>query len=363
MGLENGICPACKREIEVNTAEEVDFCKHCGKPYSTKDAVRLYTENQRYVKAAKKPSDEAIAKFNAVLAQDYKLAQKYLEGIIKKEYPMLSLPVIPDASKIIYFGKEDEYKEDDYSYDGYPEIVKRFERDFENLRSANQWLADMFYKLLPHNLFTLKTLKMRLYNIKHRLYCLNLFSNDYDVSYITRRNNADNLTIIWKSIENDIAEQKHLCGKEFDDSYVDSAINEINHCKAYNINSFLATGLCVPDDMRNKRVSDLAASLEDFYSPAKKRILAAQRAEEEKKALEEEVAFWRGYIDLLKAGKAKDALELLTKKKKPSQTDEFSKFKKGLLGVKYKGEVALLNADTLAGLPAKSSVTSSKKNN
>ena len=46
--MESGkaICPACKKEIQVNPTEVVDVCPDCGKAFSTKNAIELYQERQ-----------------------------------------------------------------------------------------------------------------------------------------------------------------------------------------------------------------------------------------------------------------------------------------------------------------------------
>ena len=66
-----------------------------------------------------------------------------------------------------------------------------------------------------------------------------------------------------------------------------------------------------------------------------------------KEEYEKELAFWKRYISLLKANCGERALKLLESTKKPSETDEFTKFKSGLLGVKYTGDAFALNAEEL----------------
>ncbi len=77
-------CPLCKQQQTVNSSEEVIFCSSCNKPFSVKDAIKQHKDNLERNEASKRPSNEAIAKFNAILAQDYKLAEKYLVDVIKK---------------------------------------------------------------------------------------------------------------------------------------------------------------------------------------------------------------------------------------------------------------------------------------
>lgn len=355
MELKSAICPACKREIEVNSLEEVDFCKLCGKPFAINDAINLYTERVERDAAAKKPSDGVIAKFNAILAQDYKLAQRYLDDIVRKEYPKLPLPYSLWHYEASRFANTDLFHLKDRIKSLKTELDKT-EEGFKNLYSLNPQIAEMYYKLFCEAINALFNENRDLFFTRHLKYCPPLIG---DLPFLKLR--LIDLEDRVRYAQDDVIRYEFLCGKEFDDVYISATISQLpfwgkEYCRK---NSYVNTAEI------NKDVKNLISCLEKFLSPTKK---AEQRAKEtreqeekKKKKLEKELAFWREYIELLKAGKTKAALVLLKKKKKPSQTDEFAKFKKGLFTVKYKGDVALLNAETLAENSAAGNAKSSGK--
>lgn len=402
MELKLAICPACKREIEVNSLEEVDFCKLCGKPFAVKDAVNLYTARVERDAAAKKPSGEVIAKFNAILAQDYKLAQRYLDDIVKKEYPKLDISFFPTENQILHLDYVNKYTTVYLKFDS-------VEMGFKNLKEANPWIAEMYYSLLKPLLNDcigqkynwtitgeLSFLKFRLLfletDLKEVVSLIDLAEqvkrkNDFELE----KQYTKKVTGCWLNICNYINHYGDFIGKECDDEYIYHMVDMINQWSVQThyskeVGYSICCGKYIDDFLARKyisrinSISGLITCLESFLSSAEKKKLAEQRAaevkrrEKEKRAeekrkkeeqewrkIEKELAFWREYIELLKAGKAKEALFLLDKHKKPSQTDEFAKFKVGLFTVKYKGDVALLNAEMLAENSAAGNAKSSDK--
>lgn len=384
MELVTAICPECEREIEVNTAEEVDFCKHCGKPYSVKEAVELYAENKRYNEAAKKPSDEAIKKFNAVLAQDYKLAQKYLEDIIQKEYPPECgrLLRIPEPGFRCYrapirlYDTFNYYKEKD---------INDAENDLQTINWVNPHIAEMYYKIFCAHI-----------NALYKKEDNNNYSGE--LAFLKLRLRDTRKKLIWAGITECLADicktvsgYESLFKQDYDDKYVCDLVIEVEKLlssKTYKNGIWISNKELLKQN-GNPEGDNALDGLNRLLSAAGKKKLEERRAAEEKrrkeevramelkikkeaeqKAFSEELHFWGDYIALLKAGKAKKALFMLDKNKKSSKTGELNKFKVGLFSVKYTGDVSALNALTLLDLatskdiddcgPENSSTTSSK---
>ena len=357
MELVPAMCPNCKEQIKVNPSEQVVFCKLCNNAFKVTEAINLYSAHMARRKAALKPSDEIIEKFDAILKQDYKLAQIYLDDIIKKEYP--------DCSHLLICP----------TYD--------IENNFEQLYQLNPYVAKMRYKLLC------KSVNSQYYVKRHvifngqlaffKLFWLNNNEQNFkkEVEHISYMHISDSydghdlfqagqdLKSYFQRFEDSIKKYhiQHKRYKEFDDDFIAYVIKAlkgmpyISHDRSYSSYSNIVR---LSDEIYNldKRIADLILLLEDFYTPARKELEKKQREEEKrlaeerkyKQALNKEVKFWQQYIDLLKAGKAKKAKEYLEKTSKRTDTHnaELAKFKKGLFGVKYTGDVSSLQASALA---------------
>ena len=338
------ICPSCGKQVKVNPEEDIVFCRFCNKPFEVCKAIaeqkERNAEQAKRNKAAKKPSNEAIAKFNAILKQDYKLAETYLLDVIKKEYP-------PECQSLFKY----EYQKSWYYLKSYAtgfdslknanENLKCMEDSLERIFSVNPHIAKMYYAILCAHVNALYEkeklgnfsgqlafVKIRLYDIKKNLYDVSdKIDRPYYDPYNFRREQL-------KRIEDSVFDCTYCaypCEYDgSDDIYVDSVIHTVIFCLRGKTNIVLTV-----------------EHLTELYSPAKKEKTKKEIAEW-KELVKKETVFWKEYADLLHAGKAKKALALLEETKKPSETDEFAKFKKGIFGVKYLGETWKLNAQELA---------------
>ncbi|MDE7439108.1 MAG: hypothetical protein K2N23_01180, partial [Clostridia bacterium] len=120
----------------------------------------------------------------------------------------------------------------------------------------------------------------------------------------------------------------------------------------------------------NNGVDNVIQMLEEFYSPIQKENIRQEKireAEEIKRKIAEKVRlkkereykeafykefdFWNDYIALLNANKINKAYKLLkTAACTKAYRAEIVKFKKGLFGFKYLGDVTMLQANELAKL-------------
>lgn len=329
-------CPLCKQQQTVNSSEEVIFCSSCNKPFSVKDAIKQHTEYLERREASKKPSDEAITKFNAILAQDYKLAEKYLEDVINKEYAQnckkylifrlsLNSTAVPISSwQLVY---QPPYKCNSNA----EEIRKRL----DSIRSVNSYIAEMYYKILCANASgrykgELAFLKIHAYNIQNRL------KEIYERSH-------DQAKEVWFDISNDIRRYKHWLEQEYDDEYIIDLIATIKDL------SKKLSSIC-------SDVHIVLTTLTSLLSlKGHEKMKYCEEEKKYKELLNKEVAFWKNYITLLNIKNINEAYKLLKNKSyrvkniEPYKS-EFAKFKKTLLGAKYLGDVSLLRADTLAEL-------------
>lgn len=358
----SAICPNCEKEIAVNPTEEVVFCNFCNKPLNVKDAIYLHIEHTERSKAAKKPSDEAIAKFNAILEQDYKLAKTYLDDIIKKDYPR-------ECEKHLAFGfggKESHWNVpaflSQYLYE-YERTIDRIQQYLQYIYSVNPYIGKMYYAIFCRHINNLyKQEKGCVFNGELAFLKLRLINFTRYLNYF-----VDRITLYpksyWETIEKNIAEHNRLFELEYDDEYIDSLIKSINDLRYKSILECMRS--------YGVNVNNVFLSLENYYSPAKKEKIKKAREEEKrlkekaekekaeaekkrkyKEAFDEEVFFWQRYIDLLKSGKTKRALALLETKptSKGVYLSEFAKYKRTLFGYKYTDDVSSLQAKTLAEL-------------
>ncbi len=386
------ICPICNQQITINSLEEVDFCKLCGKPFITQKGVELYKKSIERNEAAQKPSEHIIEKFNAILQQDYKLALHYLDSVVQTEYPKLKTPILPtDWEFSRYFvGNKPDYSSP-WELSKYCAESRacfgsssKLAESFKNLHSLNVYIWEMYYHAFCLQINTLykekynwvltgylPLLKLRLCNIETQLNdfiqsIYTLKDTYYTYEYYERKEIKDSVITHWKIIEQEIKEQEYLQGKEFDDEYICHIIDLLERWKQSSVRVFygghhftgfrstrVISGEYIKYFANEYPYSDLlnldglVKLLMAFLSPQEKRRVEDERTK--KAAYEKELAFWQHYIDLLKAGKAKEALELLKKTKKPTETSEFTNFKKGLFGVKYTGYVgSSLKAENFA---------------
>lgn len=381
MEPKTAICPACKKQIEVDALEIVDFCKHCGKPLNTQDAIKLYADSVANDKNSRKPAQEAIDKFNAILAHDCILAKLYLDSMVQKDYPdLFNKRPLQDIASL-------ENKLPDFR-------LKIIHDGLEQFYLSNKHLADMYYRLLcayANALINKKCgktftgeipyLKLRLGNIVELL-------DDIveDISMSTRYPKDSAYGKKWAKLEEDIKYYEQIHAKQgYDNKYLQFVKDEIVHWNNESASVFISSlsdkkitlhrGGIIGGIASHKEGCEIRGTiafimrLENFLSPgtdkpftridkenkekvkkeAKEKEKAAQKAKYDK-AYNEELEFWTKYIDLLKRRKASDALKLLERKKtRVSQCKaEMEKFKNVLFSIKYTGDVAELDAEAMA---------------
>ena len=416
MEKQLGLCPSCNQQIEVNPSESVDFCPSCGKPYSAQAAISLYKENETKrieldakreaeriwrEKNGRKPSDEIIEKFNAIGAENCDLAKQYLDDILKKEYPTMPIPSFGIFDSLDYFStylKSNADRRYTWAYIRSSNAWKRVEGDIttlesilNELRSVNPWIAEMYYKVLcaKTSIYSplIKTSTCPHFSLSGGLPLLKLsfFYLDKNLTYIgeemhgyTRRpdylkedSDLKGIIAAWIQLEAEITHFDYLRGKEFNDAYINALTSSFRWTGDYQrrflyggytslagaINEFLSEQKV---NCRFRTYGALVGYIESFLSPegVKQR---EERKEQERQAkaaamkLEAATAFWKTYIDLLKAGKIKKAQAWLetTQNRTEAYEAEAPKFKKGVFGVKYMGDIASLKADELATLELK----------
>ena len=388
MPLVTAICPVCKQQIEVDSAEIVDFCKLCGKPLDVKQAIKLYTddvaERQKQEENSRKPAQEVIDKFNAILAQDHVLAQQYLISIVKRDYPKLD---------ISFFLTDDNYS-DCFTRDYFASLPID---KFNELYSSNPYIANMYYKVLCAYVNTkykqtfnvtftggLPFAKLLLANCEK---CLDHIVHDINrTSEFLIREQLDKhiqwTLYAWVSFERSVKKCESVLGDEPDDAYVYYIVNRLWKVPSTSIYSFL-TGQkqkCEIDDISGLRshIRNLLSAEEKQKNEARqkkmdKELKKAQKAKEQaerelkyQQAYDEELAFWTKYIDRLKSGKTKEALALLDGKKtrRSECQGEIDKYKLVVFSWKYTGDVNSLNAEELAekSVPYLKPINSTKTN-
>ena len=381
MELKTAICPACKKQIEVDALEVVDFCKHCGKPLNTQDAIKLYTDSVANDKNSRKPAQEVTDKFDAILKHDCILAKQYLDSVVQKDYPDL-------FSKRPLQG----VKSLDEGLTGYH--IYSIESDMSDFYPLNKHLADMYYRLLCALTNALinkkcgKTFNGEMPYLKLRLgYIVEKLDEIVeDISMYNRYPKDSAYGKKWFKFEEDIKHCEQIKAKQgYDNKYLKFTMDEIlkwsheevpvftsslNDKKLVLHRSYIVTSIAFRKEGCEMRdILALVRRLENFLSPGtdkpftqidkENKEKAAQKAKEKEKAereekynkaYNEELEFWTKYIDLLKRRKASDALKLLERKKtRVSQCKaEMEKFKNVLFSVKYTGDVAELDAEAMA---------------
>lgn len=373
MERKTAICPSCNEQIKVNPVEDAAVCKLCGKPFITRTAIELYKESQ-------KPSMELlIEKFTALIKQNnVRAANEYLKTEIYKNYPnRKETKFLQEVVELSF-----SYVRGVHPY--YPDIhLNEIEAQLKELNSSaprtekrcrealcarvNNLLADELnqtfsgeYAFLKMSLGSIKT---KLESVKEEINKAESCRKEYDSR--GEKIYVDSAVTRWIDLYNKIKKYEHLRGMECDDEYVLYTIGAAKAANcSYTINEFLNKHYT---NCPLRRFEDLIKYLESFLSPNAKQQLATQRVEAEskrqeaerakkekafEKAYNSELEFWNNYIDLLNAGKGKKALTLLETKKtrKSACKAEIALFKKGLLGVKYTGDVVALNAEKLAQL-------------
>ncbi|MBD5584569.1 MAG: hypothetical protein HDQ88_05760 [Clostridia bacterium] len=156
--FESAICPSCRQIIEVNPPEEVDFCKLCGKPFITVKAIKLKAqlaeeeikrveEERDRAQSSIEPSQVVKDKFYAILAEDLDIAEHYLNDVVKKEYPKLSLPRLALDEKLSKLAEADLYFQENHSEAcfGYsrPEILARLKNDLDKAEADYKTLLSI----------------------------------------------------------------------------------------------------------------------------------------------------------------------------------------------------------------------------
>ena len=371
MALVKAICPACKQQIEVDSAETVDFCKLCGKPVDTQTAIELYTdsvaERQKQKENSRKPAQKVIDKFNAILAQDCKLAQYYLEELLKKEYDGLYY-------KRIYMEQVLDELDSALSVNYYDEKRKRLDKiskEFENLSAINPSIGEMYRKLLcgyinefvktkANVTFTgeLPYLKKVYWDINGRL--------DSVFNAIGTSNKLD-LSIAWGKLYCDTF-SIYYPEQGTDDEFIFYLIENIyryEHSTKIKENRYstehvvcgyyIATHIAInKNEYRAKNLDDIAKRLAEFLSPDGKKKFEKMSQEHERQLQDEweniynvELPFWQEYVTLLKKGKIKEAYGYIMNSvnKQYPYSYEISLFQKGLFGMKYKGHIASLDSE------------------
>ena len=375
MKTVSAICPECGQEIQVNPSESVDFCKLCGEPIDVKGAIEFYeetvAERAQEEENARKPSEQTVKKFNAILARDYKLARQYLDNLVKNEYPNLRVPV-SYISKLTseLSGRDSLFKCTIYLPDA--------EKDINNLYSVNPYLAEMYYNVISVQVNTilgrynycatkgLGLVKLRLVTIEQTLKYIDeeitkVYRNEEEEErrnpvYISRydeiQSSKSHIDSFWKSLDTYSKNWLFPLGPEYDDAFVISIIKSVERYASggridiYNESKYVSRG-----ELEN--LEALIIRLEGLLSQPELQVrkeLRAKREAEYKKAYQEEVAFWQEYIRLLNAHKAKKAQAFLETAKRRADVyqSEISKFRKELLGVKYIGNPNLLSANLMA---------------
>ncbi len=368
------ICPLCEKQLKVNPLEEVVFCSFCKKPFAVKDGIEQLSCNE----AAKKPSNEAIKKFNAILAHDYKLAEKYLEDVINKEFS-------ENCKKYLLFRYSSYSSLSSMDLDTLSNGKKAIEENLNGIRSVNTCVAEMYYKILCASVNNklqhsfngeLAFLKILLQNVEERFssslqYYANYSAEDTSELFDSVRQTC--MPIV-RDISNGISQYECWLQEEYDDDYIKYIICKISglrnlyvkykrvkftsyRTESYESGFFISKAL--GENYFNTVEENMIKMLEALYSPIQQEKIKREREEEArlekekkyKEAFDKEVAFWDSYIALLNINKIKKAYELLkTATYTKAYKSEIVKFKKGLFGFKYLGDVAMLQAEELAEL-------------
>ena len=273
MSLVTAICPACKKQIEVDSSEAVDFCKLCGKPVVINDAIKLYKDTIERNQTTSKPSKEIVDKFNAIVAQDYKAARIYLDDVVKKQYPSL------------YDYRLQYVTSMDGDIDGFG--IYTDEANLIKLYTLNKSIADMYYKVLCactnalikkkcKQTFTgeLPFLKLELGNIVNKLE--NIVK---DVELANANRGDSRYGNAWQKLMDDIKHCKNISIKQgYDNKYINFTIKNILD---FWSKKYVAPGSSVAQtcgtyidffvsrkDGKLLHNKDLFILLEEFLSPA-----------------------------------------------------------------------------------------------
>ncbi len=215
--------------------------------------------------------------------------------------------------------------------------------ELNRISSVNSYISEMYYKVLctrvnqlnligPNHSYSgeLAFLKLQVGNIQDSLKEIN------EKKFSSRRQAEE----IWARIQNSILQYYSSIHKnnyinwsrqEYDDEYIIDLIATIKASRK-DLNSLYGD------------IDFLIASLALWLSPK------TREEQGYKESYGEDIRYWKRYIQLLKDKKIKEAYELLIKNTQcmDSCKSEIAKFKKGLFGMKYLGNVYSLEADTLA---------------
>ena len=328
------ICPECKKQITINTSEIIEVCQYCNKPVRTSDALLLY----RYQKTMEGNSKFAVGdereKFYSIIDKDYELAKDYFVSYVSREYPKLY-----DEKLLYYYFYFIGAKDTGTSTERVLlETIRGIKDRLEYVREINPAIADMYYKLLctyVNRLLMEKGKSEFMWGLRGELPYLKLHLGDV----ASRLKKPDNFKMI-------VDKYRYLQGKEFDDDYILYVIEGIDRYYAFSkyqdeLVDLMAAFLSVDGrsslPSRRKKINGET----DFV------LLSAR-----KKLAERMVPFWQAYIALLKEGKIAQAQRHLNMGNGFAYTDEVkrenSKFKRGFFKLKYKGDIADLNAQELA---------------
>lgn len=344
------VCPNCKKDIKANPTDGVDFCRFCNKPFSVKDAIECFEKST----ISKIPSDCAMKKFNALLANDYKLAEIYIQDMIIKEYPneyikYLSFSNYRYLDSIPY---KFEVKISDSNHFLY--CIDNVIKSFELVRSINRYIAEMYYKIFSAHVNHILHKENNLFKYKGGLSFLKIKLHSMEFKRNKDYGDYGAVAEYWVNHKNifNKCNQYQYSGNDYDDEYVLNLIQEIHTVKRYDKYN--------DDKPSNRYYSEAIRNLETLLSTQYRKEEQKKRKERErladikklKDAFDKEVVFWNRYIALIMAKKIKRAYELLKKESyninyEPYKS-EIAKFKKKVFGIKYLDDASLLRAETLA---------------
>lgn len=393
----NVICPNCGKKIQVDDSNDANICILCGKPFVTKNAKAFSNDNIVNVDTNTIKEEDRL--FNNIKGLVYKSDSNSNASFEKnsKEF-ILNYPLDNRIFEVNYyiaykeyvrFKKENEKYNSDYIgdtlYNSIKNLIKTLlllkEKDINAYNENHKIILDSINK---NTKYTGDSLDIKLYLSKFDLkafkkgiikYENDMIKYDKDVqSYNRMVAEQNNLppwkpgmpvrmipikpikpyTNLYKWITTFTTLKKDFKAKNFpiDEEYI------LDLCSSFDLYD---DGFSETSDFFNE-YSDVLLSIlpKDKQNIIKER----RRKEEERIRLEEEkrkakedleiieftIKFWVKYESYLKAKEYKKAYNLIydplnyTIHKKKIYVDmEYPKFKKGLFGIKYKGDINNFN--------------------
>lgn len=393
----NVICPNCGKKIQVDDSNDANICLLCGKPFVTKNAKAFSNDNTVHVDTNTIKEEDRL--FNNIKGLAYKNDSNSIASFDKNSKSfILNYPLDNRIFEVNYYvaykeyvryKKESEKYDSDYIGDGLFNAIKKLIKTLLLLKENDINAYNENHKILIDSInkdtkYTGDSLDIKLYLEKFDLnkfkkgiikYEEEMIKYERDVQSYNRMVSEQNSLPPWKpGMPVRIIPIKPI--KPFTNLYkwinTFTTLKKDFKAKNFPLDEEYILDLCSSFDLYDDGFSETSNFFNDYSDvllsilPKDKQniIKERRRKEEERIRLEEEkrkakedlevieyvIKFWVRYESYLKAKEYKKAYDLINDprnhtvlNKKIYVEMEYPKLKKGLFGVKYKGDVNSFN--------------------